>query len=120
LFVFSGNAITAAVALAVEITFLTIRWFVYLWNRNNDEKREKHLANGTAIETKKYVQCLITAGIANCASFGMSLAGAAVGAYIPLPGTVIGFSIFFGFLGYIIGRCGSNAIINLLERAIKT
>ncbi len=119
MFSFSGNAITAAAALAVEITFLTIRWFVYLWYRNNDEKCEKHLANGTAITTRVYVKCLIQAGIANCASFGMSLAGAAVGACIPLPGTVIGFSIFFGFLGYIIGRCSSNAIINLLERAIE-
>jgi hypothetical protein len=104
--------------LAIEIGCLTIRWVIWLCVKNNEEKRINYLAAGWAIETREYVKCLIQAGIANAASFGMSMLGAIVGAFIPLPGATIGFSIFFGFIGYVIARSGSGALINMLEQML--
>ncbi len=98
---------------------LTIRWVIYLCVKKNKEKREKYFANGWAIDTKKYVKCLIQAGIANGVSFGMSIAGGVVGAFIPLPGATVGFSIFFGFIGYVIARWGSGALIEKIQQMIN-
>lgn len=83
------------------------------------EKYEKYLAAGYAITTRTYVKCLIQSGIANAASFLFSLAGGMIGAFVPLPGATVGFSIFVGFVGYLIGRCGSGTVINIIERCIE-
>ncbi|CAF1063511.1 unnamed protein product [Adineta steineri] len=115
----NGNAITAGIALLVEVVILTIRWVIYLCVRKNNEKREKYFANGWAINTEKFVKCLIQAGIANGVSFGMSIAGGAVGVFIPLPGATVGFSILFGFIGYVIARWGAGALIETLQQMIN-
>ncbi|CAF5180784.1 unnamed protein product, partial [Rotaria sp. Silwood1] len=58
------------------------------------------------------------AGIANGVSFGMSIAGGVVGTFIPLPGAIVGFSILFGFISYVIARWGSGALINIFQKLI--
>ncbi|CAF3487925.1 unnamed protein product [Rotaria sp. Silwood1] len=113
-----SNAITAGIALVVEIAFLTIRWIVYLCVKKNEEKLKDYLVAGCAIDTKEYVKCLIQAGIANGVSFGMSIAGGVVGTFIPLPGATVGFSILFGFISYVIARWGSGALINIFQKLI--
>lgn len=105
--------------MVVEIGILTIRWIMYLCVRENENKCKEYLAAGYAITTETYWKCLISAGIANLSSFVLSMVGVAVGGVIPLPGAVVGFSIFFGFIGYIVGRSGSDALLLWLQRLTK-
>ncbi|CAF1054404.1 unnamed protein product [Rotaria magnacalcarata] len=111
-----GNAITSGIALIVEISVLTIRWVIYLCVKNNAETLNTYLAAGFAIDTKRYVKSLIQAGISNLSSFGMSIAGAAVGAFVLLPGATVGFSILFGFIGYTIARWGAGGLLDAFEK----
>lgn len=106
------------VAFAVEVVFLTVRWIIYICTKDNPEKRADHLAAGWAIDTKTYVKCLIQALVANGCSLGLSILGGIVGAFIPLPGAMVSFSVFFGFLGYVITRWSAGAIIDMLEKMI--
>lgn len=114
-----GNAITAAIALVVEVSILTIRWIIYLCVKENEDKCKEYLAAGYAIKTETYVKCLASTIVANTTSFIASMAGVLIGTFIPLPGAVVGFSIFFGFVGYILGRSGTDAAIIWIERLIN-
>ena len=117
----------------VEVIILTVRWLINYWFKKkrencrgnkvecteNKEKYERCIAGGFAIETKTYVKCLIQAGIGNGFSFGFSVAGGVIGALIPLPGAAVGFSILFGFIGYVAARFSSGAVIDILEKVIE-
>lgn len=87
--------------------------------RKIKEKLEDWLAAGYAIETRKYVKCLIQAGVSNVSSFGFSSLGIVVGIYFPFPGSTAVFSILFGIIGYILTRWGSGFLINVLERSLE-
>lgn len=113
-----ANAITAGIALAVEVAFLTGRWLVYLWARDDERRLTGCLANGTAINTETYVQCLIEAGLGNASSFVMSIVGGFLGSFIPLPGAAIGCSIFLGFVGYILGRLSAAEVVVRLKKLV--
>jgi hypothetical protein len=66
------------------------------------------------------VKCLVQAGVANGVSFVASITGAAVGAVIPLPFTTVICSILFAFIGYVIARWGSGALVERLQRMIES